>query len=68
MENVLDKAIIFAVKAHEGQTRKDGSAGIMKQCLNIQRSFPNIPHIKSMRLFLTRFSVNINKELGLWKK
>ena len=29
MENVLDKAIVFAVKAHEGQKRKDGSAYIL---------------------------------------
>ena len=29
MESVLDKAIIFAVKAHEGQTRKDGSSYIL---------------------------------------
>ena len=29
MESILDKAIIFAVKAHEGQTRKDGSAYIL---------------------------------------
>ncbi len=29
MKSVLDKAIIFAVKAHEGQTRKDGGAYIL---------------------------------------
>ena len=29
MESVLDKAIFFAVKAHEGQMRKDGSSYIL---------------------------------------